>query len=780
MQLLTNAPTTWFANSIKSSSGITCYRNIALAIFSASIGAISSCDNFAFAQLASDTTLGAESSVITPLNPSVDQIDGGASRGVNLFHSFQEFNIGEGREVYFSNPPGVENILSRVTGGNPSNILGKLGVLGNANLFLINPNGIIFGQNASLNVGGSFLATTANAIQFDNQGIFSASTPNVPPVLTINPSALLFNQIEAGAITNNSKAPAGQRLDLDPTAQSQVRNLVGLRVPDGKSLVLLGGNVNLIGGGLNALNGRVELASVATGIVGLDVNGNNLSLSIPNDIVRADISLTNTARVDVSGEGSGNIQLHGRNITLNSGSQITADTLGSKQGGTLNVSASDSVNLNGRVRGGNLSTRTFSDANAGNLTISARKLVIQNGAQVITDTTNKGSGGNLTVNALESIELIGTTTGGTPSGLFSVTAAAGNAGNITINTGKLIVQDGARISTESSRGVEDASGNSIPATGKGGDLTVNASDSVEVIGTSLREPPTPSSLLATTQGDGDAGNLTINTGRLLVQNGAEVSVGSARSGNAGNLNVTAGSINLEEQGRLTATIEELGKGGGNITLNDLNLLLLRNGIISTSALGTANGGDITINADVIAAIEVDNITATAVEGRGGRIKITTQGLFLSPDSRIDASSEQGLDGLVEINRPEADPRTESIALPAQVVDVSGLVAEACPAGGGNLARGSKFVVTGRGGLPPTPSEVTRSDAVLVDLGTPVQSVEDRLIAAIPTNNSTISESAPLVEANGWMVGNNGEVVLTASASNTNPEISKVTPNSCRS
>ncbi len=110
-------------------------------------------------QIIPDETLGAESSVVTPDNIKgieSDHISGGAVRGSNLFHSFREFNIGEGRGGYFENPAAIENIFSRVTGNNPSNILGTLGVLGNANLFFLNPNGILFGRNASLDLRGSF------------------------------------------------------------------------------------------------------------------------------------------------------------------------------------------------------------------------------------------------------------------------------------------------------------------------------------------------------------------------------------------------------------------------------------------------------------------------------------------------------------------------------------------------------------------------------------------------------------------------------------------------
>jgi filamentous hemagglutinin family protein len=94
--------------------------------------------------------------------------------------------VGEGRGTYFANPIGIENILTRVTGGNSSNILGKLGVLGGANLFLLNPNGILFGANSSLDIQGSFLASTASSFTFPDGSEFRATNPQVPPLLTIS------------------------------------------------------------------------------------------------------------------------------------------------------------------------------------------------------------------------------------------------------------------------------------------------------------------------------------------------------------------------------------------------------------------------------------------------------------------------------------------------------------------------------------------------------------------------------------------------------------------
>ena len=158
-----------------------------------------------------DNTLGAESSRVIP-DGNIDRIDGGALRERNLFHSFSQFNVNNGQRVYFNNPTGVENILTRVTGGNASNILGTLGVDGNANLFLINPSGIVFGENARLDVRGSFVGTTASGLQFGEQGNFSATNPEAPPLLTVNPNALFFNQLQGnGGITNKSQSPQNIR-----------------------------------------------------------------------------------------------------------------------------------------------------------------------------------------------------------------------------------------------------------------------------------------------------------------------------------------------------------------------------------------------------------------------------------------------------------------------------------------------------------------------------------------------------------------------------------------
>ncbi|HEY9617335.1 MAG TPA: filamentous hemagglutinin N-terminal domain-containing protein, partial [Microcoleaceae cyanobacterium] len=173
------------------------------------------------AQIQPDNTLGNENSVVRPNQPvkglPAELIEGGATRGSSLFHSFLEFNVREGQRVYFANPQGIANIFSRITGNSASNIFGTLGVNGAANLFLLNPNGILFGANARLDIAGSFAASTANRITFPMGFDFSATDPQAPPLLVLNVTpGLQYGESSPGAtIVNRGQLTTGQDLTLN-------------------------------------------------------------------------------------------------------------------------------------------------------------------------------------------------------------------------------------------------------------------------------------------------------------------------------------------------------------------------------------------------------------------------------------------------------------------------------------------------------------------------------------------------------------------------------------
>ena len=754
--------------------------------FLAISGAIAFWTDYALAQITPDNTLGSESSIVTP-NVNINNtpsivIDGGAQRGANLFHSFREFNIDEGRGAYFSNPDGINNIFSRVTGGSPSNILGTLGVLGNANLFMMNPNGIIFGLNASLDVGGSFVATTANALQFGNLGFFSATDKNIPsPLLTINPSALLFNQInQNAAIQNNSVAFAGQ----DPAGFYAF----GLRVPDGKSLLLVGGDVSMDGGELSANGGRVELGGLAEpGTVALGVDGNDLSLIFPENVVRSEVSLTNQAGIYVEGAGGGNIAVNASNLEILGGSFLSGGIgvgLGTPEtiGGDITLNATGSIKVVGTASSVSNLVRLNSQGNGGNITVDSGSLSLQNNSRLLSSTYGQGNAGNVTVRVRDAVDL--------ESGdIFSTVEAGGvgKGGNIDINAATLSLTDSAQLQTLT----RSASDTQPAGRGDAGNVNVNVTGAVDIAGEKNGFPSGIRSRVQTgTVGNG--GNITINSDSFSLQDGAGLSAETFGQGNAGIIKVnaadfftisgkasnfnsglfvnsqsptgTAGDIivtsprvTLDNSGRLDA--ESASGNGGNINLQT-DLLLLRRGAQITTTAGTAqaggNGGNINIDAPsgFIVAVPGENsdIIANAFTGIGGRVYINAFGIYgiqpresLTNFSDITASSEFGTQGTVELNTPVLDPNSGLVNLPAVPVDTE--IAQGCTAGS-SIAK-SEFNIVGRGGLPPNPGEALNTDAVQVDL----VSLNPK-VAVSSTPNSTVN-------AQDWIIDTNGKVTLIA-------------------
>lgn len=782
----------------------------------------------------------------------------------NLFHSFKQFNLDAGEIAIFQSDPNIKNILSRVTGESASLINGQISTTSsNVNLYLINPNGIIFGPDASIIIGsankGSFVATTANAIQFGGRGSFIASKSQTDvSLLRVNPSAFLFNQIVAGSITNQAR----------------------LQVKEGQSLILLGGNLQLNGGALIAPGGRVELGSIAdNGTVKLNANGSILRLNFPLGVQRGDISLNRSAEVNVRAQTGGSIAINAGNLNLNggstlragiatglgnvnskagniqinvteainllnssfivntiqpeavgkggninittntlsgiNGSQISASTSGKGDAGNVIIRAGSIVSFDG-VDSDNFSGGVYSRVengavgNAGNINIMAGSLLVTNGARLTTSTLGKGNAGNVIIHATSVASFDGVGSNGLSSGVFSsvgVNALGGKGGNINITTdGLLSISNGALVGA-STRGsgnggnitlntnrLELVKGGQVITTsrsiGRAGNITVNATDSVTLSGNDptytdrfnqfggarVLNAGAVSGLFAnTTRNSTDqGGNVRINTGQLIVQDGAEVNASSRSLGNAGQIIINADSILLDNQGKLTASTAS--GAGGNIILTVQDLLLMRHNSLISTAAGTnragggGKGGDIAINSRLIVAVPSENsdIVANAFDGSGGNIKITTQGIFgieprnrSTPLSDITASSDFGVNGTVQINTPDVNPSRGLIQLPSQVVDAERLIDRRCDPTDQNAQR-SSFIVTGRGGLPPNPGDVLRDDALFVDWVTlNSDSVKKTYPVTAAPNHST---PKPLVEAQGWVVNENGQIILTAQSS----------------
>ncbi|TBR60845.1 hypothetical protein B4U84_08395 [Westiellopsis prolifica IICB1] len=614
------------------------------------------CITIAQAQITPDSSLGAESSVVNPdvINgiPS-DRIDGGATRGSSLFHSFQEFNVGAGRGAYFSNPANITNILTRVTGGNPSNILGRLGVLGNANLFLLNPKGIFFGRNASLDLNGSFFGTTADSFIFNNNFEFSATNPQAVPLLSVNiPIGLRFRD-NPGSIQVQ-----GDGQGLRSYTDEIINTTSGLRVQPNQTLALVGGDVFLEGATLKTAGGRIELGSVGgSGLVSITPINKGFALGYGNVQNFGNIQLSQQTSVDASGLGGGDIQVWGRRITLANGSQIEASTLGSQQGGLLSVNATEQVEVVGTSSDGGFLTGFFTQVYpgatgaAGDLIVNTSQLFVRDGAQINANTLGAGKGGNLTITG-DKVQLIGISTtanGEYPSGLRTATepGATGAAGDLTIKTGELLVRDGAQINA------------STFGAGKGGNLTITA-DKVQVIGRSTNgQFYSALGTIVGSEASEAAGNLTINTGELIVQDGGVINVSTYGRGNAGIIKINATrNISVDGNDSFIASgvaFSSVGGNAGGIEINTNNFSLTNGAEILADTYGQGNGGIVKINAtgNITAdgfGTKISSAVNSSAVGNSGGIEINTNNLFLTDGAEITANTNgRGNAGIVKIN-----------------------------------------------------------------------------------------------------------------------------------
>ncbi|MGK7896488.1 MAG: filamentous hemagglutinin N-terminal domain-containing protein [Xenococcus sp. (in: cyanobacteria)] len=649
----------------------------------------------ASAQITPDATLPNNSLAIPNANGDLITITGGTDTGNNLFHSFQEFSVLNGQTAFFDNSLTIENIFSRVTGGSISNIEGILSANGTANLFLINPNGIIFGPDASLNIGGSFIGSTADSIQFSDGSFYSAVDPQAPSLLTINiPLGLQYGAQPGNIIVQGNGNNTGFR---DPSVQefSLVKDYrpAGLQVSEGNTLALIGGNIALDGGNLTATAGHIELGSVTEGLVKFDASNGIKNFDYQDIPGFLDIALVNAASVEVSGNSSGTVNVQGQNITLTDASAILSNTTGDGTAGSITLNGTESVQVTGVSQNeipfvSYVSTGTApgSTGQGADLNINTSYLLVAGGAQVDSPVFGSGAGGTLTVNA-ERVELIAGSPVAGSSGLFApiVPGATGEGGDINVTADSLLVAGGAQAFTLS---VSSATA---------GDFNVKAEE-IELNGTS--PSGAASGLFANTFANGDAGNLNIETTNLVLTDGARIETVVVGVGTAGNITLKADTIELSGTANngipslITASVEKPATGiGGDITI-ETNSLSLREGTqINSSVFGSGNGGNVNITASEI---NLDGYSALAsrpsglfatvyldATGNTGNMTITTDNLRVSDGAQIAVSTvSSGSAGNLTLN----------------VSDSVELTGKATVAGGGSSGLFSNAIIgEGNGG-----------------------------------------------------------------------------------
>lgn len=650
------------------------------------------------AQITPDSSLGTNNSVTT--NSTVKGINsqiisGGATSGSNLLHSFKEFNINIGTSAYFSNPVVVQNIIARVTGINSSKIYGTLGVLGNANLFLLSPNGILFGPDSKLDLNGSFLASTAESIQFNNGYTFNSVTANQAPLIQINtPVGLNFSANKGKIVVQGS----GHNLVTASSAAAPLTSLgtlkTGLSVSSGKTLAFVSENINFIGGIATAPSGNIYLSSVVSGIVGININiDNNLSLDLKNVIDRGDLSLSNLSLLNASGLGNENISLFGRKITITDNSLVLISSIGASPSGSIFIDGSELFSITGATAntvlnqnaGNGLRTEALGSEKGANINIFTPILTVQDAGKIYTQALSKGDAGDINLDVSKTTSIFGNSifnpSYATGSIIISSGLKQGKSGNIKLKTTNLIISNGGLLS---SVGYSSSDGGDVSVTAN--NIQVDGYNSISF---------TPSQISAITQGTGKGGSLTINTDEASFDNGGSVLTATQASGSAGDLvfNATK-SINLNgsipgslpssisatallanpiirkafglppsptgKSGNLiintpllkasnNAAIVVRNEGSGDAGILKINAgkIILQNGnIFASTKIG--NGGEIVLNTHFYVSQGGTTTAAAGGNGNGGNLSINSNVIFGDSNSFLSANADQGVGGQIKI------------------------------------------------------------------------------------------------------------------------------------
>ena len=568
------------------------------------------------------------------------KITGGRRAGSNLFYSLEEFSIPEHSEVIFENAVGVKNIFALITGENTSSFNGRLKVQGEANFFLLNPNGIVFEKNARLNVDGSFIATTGSSIKFQDGAELTAFKSNSAPILSASfPIELEFSsRLDSGTITVSG---SGNQIKQDsPVASPKFEQIPqGLSVKSGQTLGLVGDGLSFNGGVITTKGGQIYLSSLKSGLVKIEQTENGLSLLelTGNEYQNQDFDQQSLIYAD--GETAATISLTGSNINLLDGSFVLSQNQGNSEAGLLKLKATKTLSLLGKVSSvrSNIRSETFNQGKGVNIDISANKTLIENGGRIRSNSFGDGDGGDIKLNISDSVQM-------SNSSIIATTFASGNAGNIDLATSKLVL-NAAGISS------------STNGYGNGGVLKVHA-ELVEIIGTASTDR---ASIATTSFAAGDAGNLLLNAEELRVIDGASLSSSSFSSGNAGDmiLNV-AESIEVRGTGnnsyrtsnnsqsiirsavqsvpkraRKALSLPDVPSGdSGNLTITASVLNIIEQGVVSVENQGTGNSGLLSINVEKLKMKEAGSITAANATGSEGKIVLNIGDLQVDDSSRI--------------------------------------------------------------------------------------------------------------------------------------------------
>jgi len=745
------------------------------------------------APIRSDNTLSTEVRSSDSLN---FVIEAGDASGVNLFHSFDVFSVPTDGSAYFDQASDIQNILARVTGDSISVVNGELRANGTASLFLINPQGIIFGPEATLNIGGSFLGSTAQSVQFADGTELNTDAATSAPQLTISrPIGLRLTDASGSITVVQSDLGSDLGSGAGAVASSAERNIA-----------FIGSGVTLGGASLERAGGRVDIGSVGSGNV--EIAGGPFDYS---SVERFEDVLIQQSIVDIVGSEGGSLQIQGARVELDNasvlstsnrttaqflpptnrvrveaeqllllnGAQLGTRTTGVGVGndvvlraGTIDVGNSDPLAPDAGSRIVSQVGEDATDAVGGNILIEANTVGVFAGSAIETSLGGEGKGGDILVQA-DSVLLQGPDSSletfiPAQISTTSLPTASGQVGGITINTGNTgtlrLNENGALLSNTT--GEADV-----------GDIKITADD-VSVSNLSfIYTLPDPGTT-------GDAGNISIKAAVLNVLDGAEVSSNAGGEGRAGNVTVEADTVNVagsasflgffDVQSAILAGVNPSGTGdGGSLSITADRLALDNGGVVANDIQGTAgSAGEIDIKTRELAITNQSIISSSSVGiddgvvGQAGDIQIETTTLDLLNNSVI-TSNTFGVGNAGDILIRAKEINIQGSEEFPEVFDSSAIVASVRPGAigdGGEIMIETDRLSMRERGLISTQNEgigrsgnisITANDIFLVNQST----ISSRL--GLEPENVAVGEAGDVtVEADRIRLYNGSEIVAS--------------------
>lgn len=610
--------------------------------------------------------------------------------GPNLFHSFGDFNVPNNNTANFLNNSGLttSNILGRVTGGDISNIFGTIQTtgFGNANLFLMNPAGFLFGPNATVNVGGMVTFTSADYLRLADNARFNAIPQTRPDMLLSAAPVAAF-----GFLGSNQGAITVQGSHLS--------------VAEGTGISLVGGDITVQAGTLTAPSGHVNLVSVnkpshakTGGEVAVNSSGqgpgfNPTGFKSLGAINLSQGSTIDTSAIGESGPSAGPITIRGGKFVMDNSVVAATTPAFEGVGGNIEVTAKHVALSNYSVIVTNTLNSLATRTSAGNITFNV-------GTFSATDSTiaatSNAVGGAVTIQGLRgsgtsahAIALLNTFVSTSSNFGADVTPVVTGgpivfrADNIALNqsgllsnsiegaAGAIVLESAGRITIHNSTLQAKSVSNG------GGTIDLRAGTAIDLTGTDIRAyseigfSPRPSIITLS------APFISLNSSRLSVATGgnallpgiisiagrnavrltngtvleADNSVGvpGAPLTSGGHISIDGGALLTIDHSTISAQAPH---HGGTINLGAKGLVVVHETLLTTAVSGGPQtvAGAITVDAPAVK-IKNSQILSTATEGQGGVIEITSHNRHPVTNSVMNATSQFGTDGTVTIKRP---------------------------------------------------------------------------------------------------------------------------------